>query len=78
MAADAGSPSLLIVLDLKAACGTVDHAILLESLHNMIDLSDRALQWFQSYLSDRTEYISLGGCKSRSLPVTCGVPQGFQ
>ena len=76
MAADAGSPSLLILLDLTAAFDTVDHTILLKHLHNMIGLSDQALQWFQSYLSDRTKYIPLRECKSRSLPVTCGVPQG--
>ncbi|XP_078147037.1 uncharacterized protein LOC144542992 [Centroberyx gerrardi] len=76
MAADAGSPSLLILLDLSAAFDTVDHIILLERLHTTIGLSDSALKWFQSYFSGRTEYVSLGGCRSRLLPVTCGVPQG--
>ena len=76
MTADAGSPSLLILLDLTAAFDTVDHTILLERLHTTIGLSDSALKWFQSYLSGRTEYVSLGRCKSRQLPVSCGVPQG--
>src|SRR4029434_7199241 len=69
MTADAGSPSLLILLDLTAAFDTVDHTILLERLHTTIGLSDSALKWFQSYLSGRTEYVSLGRCKSRQLPV---------
>ena len=76
MAADSGSPSLLILLDLTAAFDTVDHTILLKRLHNTAKITDHALQWFKSYLSDRTEHIALGGCESRTLPVTCGVPQG--
>ena len=76
MTADSGSPSLLILLDLTAAFDTVDHTILLERLQNTIQLTDHALQWFKSYLSDRTEHVSLGGSESRPLRVTCGVPQG--
>ena len=75
MAADVGSPSLLILLDLSAAFDTVHHNILLTRLHS-IGLSDSALNWFQSYISDRTECVSLGKEKSRTHPVTCGVPQG--
>lgn len=78
MAAEARSPSLLILHDLTAASDTVDHNIPLERLLNIVGLSDCALKWFQWHLSDRTQYqyVSLGGCKSRLLPVTCGVPQG--
>lgn len=64
------SPSLLILLDLPADFDTVDHAILLERLQKTVGLSGSALQWFQSYLSDRTEYLSLGGSKSRLLTVS--------
>ena len=76
MAADSDSPSLLILLDLTAAFDTVDHNILLHRLHSTIGLSDTVLNWFTSYLTDRTEYVALGKAKSHIHHVTCGVPQG--
>ncbi len=60
-AADTGSPSLLILLDLTAAFDTVDHHILLRRLHSTIGLSDSTLGWFTSYLTGRTEYVSWRG-----------------
>ncbi len=76
MAADAGSPSLLILLDLTAAFDTVDHSILLYRLHHTISLSDSVCNWFSSYLTGRMEYVALGEAKSVTHNVTCGVPQG--
>ena len=75
MAADVGFPSLLILLNLTAAFDTVHHDILLNHLHS-IRLSASVLNWFKYYLSDRTEYVSLGREKSQTHSVTCGVPQG--
>uniref|UniRef100_A0A3B3HT49 Reverse transcriptase domain-containing protein n=1 Tax=Oryzias latipes TaxID=8090 RepID=A0A3B3HT49_ORYLA len=76
MAADQGSPSLLILLDLSAAFDTVDHGILLNRLHTTVGLSGNILNWFKSYLTNRTEYVALGNAKSHTHTVTCGVPQG--
>ena len=73
---DAGSPSLLILLDLSAAFDTVDHDILLNRLHLTTGLTGTPLSWFQSYLKNRIECISLGPSKSNPHTVTCGVPQG--
>ncbi|KAG2462775.1 RTXE polymerase, partial [Polypterus senegalus] len=72
MAADQGSSSLLILLDLTAAFDTIDHNILLHCLHYMIGLSGFALEWFESYLTDRAEYVAPGDAKSRTHTVTCG------
>ena len=34
------------------------------------------LDWFQSYLSDRKQYVDINGKSSDLLDITCGVPQG--
>ena len=35
-----------------------------------------ALQWFRSYLSQRTQYVSYNGVKSELYDISYGVPQG--
>ncbi len=35
-----------------------------------------ALQWFQSYLSDRQQFVSFVNEESHGKNITCGVPQG--
>ena len=75
LAADSGSPSLLILLDLSAAFDTVDHVMLLQRLQE-VGVTDTALKFFQSYLSERQEYVALGNLTSSVRNVTSGVPQG--
>ena len=72
---DSGSPSLLILLDLSAAFETVDHHILVSRLCTDIGLRHSTLDW-TSYLAGRMEYVSLGSARTKTGPVTCGVPQG--
>ena len=66
---------LLILLDLSAAFDTVDHSILLDRLAT-VGVSDLALQWIQSYLSGRFQYVKIGKACSTPINVSCGVPQG--
>uniref|UniRef100_A0A8C5PEC8 Reverse transcriptase domain-containing protein n=1 Tax=Leptobrachium leishanense TaxID=445787 RepID=A0A8C5PEC8_9ANUR len=62
-----------IFLDFDKAFDTVDHSIPLQKRKNS-GIGDHTLTWFQSYVSDRSQYVSISD--SSSLPVTCGVPQG--
>ena len=48
----------------------------MQRLHTDIEFTDTALQWFSSYLIDRTHYISLSTYCSTLAPVHSGVPQG--
>ena len=34
------------------------------------------MKWFESYLSNRSQYVFCNGVKSNILNITCGVPQG--
>ena len=34
------------------------------------------LHWFQPYLSNRKQYVSINGESSESFGINCGVPQG--
>ena len=49
--------SALVLLDLSSAFDTVDHDCLLTVLHDRF----AALDWFRSYLSERTQSFIVGG-----------------
>ena len=64
-----------IFLDLSKAFDTVDHTILLHKL-NHYGIRGNSYLWFQSYLSNRTQFTVIDGISSSHLPVSTGVPQG--
>ena len=66
----------MLLLDLSAAFDTVDHAILLERLHSSFGISGQAQTWFKSYLSNRTQFVSVNGARSKRFDLKHGVPQG--
>ena len=64
-----------IFLDLQKDFDTVNHKSLLDKLEHY-GIRGTAVAWFSSYLSNRSQYVSVNGCKSTNLNVKCGVPQG--
>ena len=61
---------MLILVDLSAVFDTVDYGILLEA-----GMCGTALNWFRSYLSDRSQNVSVHGVLSRPFDLNCGYPK---
>lgn len=76
LASDKGFISVLVLLDLSAAFDTIDHSILLHRLEHLIGIKGTALSWFQSYLSDRFQFVHVNDTSSTLTKVSHGVPQG--
>ena len=66
----------LVLLDLSAAFDTVNHSILLRRLQQRVGVEGSALEWFRSYLSNRTQRVLVGGMASDEQALGTGVPQG--
>ena len=64
------------MLDFSSTFDTIDHTILVHRLHTDFGFTDTVLQWFSSYLTDRTHYVSLCNHCSDFAPVHSGVHQG--
>ena len=57
------------------AFDTVNHDILLMKLEHY-GIRDSALNWFESCLSKRKQFVSVNGENSELRELSCGVPQG--
>ena len=66
----------LCLLDLSSAFDTIDHNILLERLSSWFGITQSALNWFSSYLTNRTYRVLIQGISSASTNLIYGVPQG--
>ena len=74
-ALEEGKDVRTVFLDMSRAFDRVWHKGLLHKLNNF-GVRGCMLDWFQSYLSDRSQRVVLNGVRSSSLPTKAGVPQG--
>ena len=75
MAIDKGHSAILVLLDLSAAFDTVDHSMLLSRLNTRFGICDKALDWFQSYLSGRTQFVKVNNGISVSHSISMVFPK---
>ena len=74
-ALDEGNFGCSIFIDLQKAFDTVDHEILLSKL-DFYGIRGNALKWFRSFLTERSQFVSISGTESKSRFMQHGVPQG--
>jgi Reverse transcriptase (RNA-dependent DNA polymerase) len=74
-ALNAGDWCIGVFLDLKKAFDTVQHNILLKKLEKF-GISGNILEWFRSYLSNRTQCVDINGSLSDLRDIIMSVMQG--
>ena len=72
---DIGSTVISVFLDFSKAFDCIDHEILLTKL-DLYGVRGVTGQWFKSYLSRRSQYVSIDKKSSNFAGVSHGVPQG--
>ena len=73
---DDGRVTELTLLDFSAAFDTIAHTNLLRGLGNWFGVSEKALDWFKSYLTGRSQRLKLGNCLSSRSDLYFGDSQG--
>ena len=72
---DDGNIGCGVFVDLQKAFDTLDHQILLAKL-NHYGIRGVSNNWFKSYLSNCSQYVSINGYESSLAVINYGVPEG--
>ena len=75
-ALDRKSMVILVMLDVSSAFDTIEHEVLLTRLEHTFGITDKALAWLRSYLSERHQHVVVDSTMSADYVLQCGVPQG--
>ena len=72
---DSEQRNIAVYLDFSKAFETVNHNILMSKLRHH-GVRGVMQSWFESYLSNRKQYVSIKNCRSSMSNITLGVPKG--
>ena len=72
---DENRVSGLVLVDYRKAFDLIDHSILIKILYSY-GIRGQFLELFESYFSDRSQCVNVGGVKSTIRHIDYGVPQG--
>ena len=67
---DRGENVYLLLLDLSAAFDTMNHSLLLSRLENSFSIMGTVLQWFHSYLLDRSQFVEINDTELSVMDLT--------
>ena len=73
---DNGELNGVVFLDIRKAFDSINHKILLQKMEKQFGVSNAALRWFKSYLTDREQSCFVNGTMSTPKKVLCGAPRG--
>ena len=60
---------------LKVSYASIPFDFCLNTLRSL-GVKGQAYEWFMSYLACHSQAVCVNGCKSNTMPLNCGVPQG--
>lgn len=64
-----------VFTDFSKAFDRVSHNLLLQDLE-LVGVKGTSKRWFHTYLTGRTQFITIGSTKSKGVKPTSGIPQG--
>ena len=73
---DGGKQTDVVCLDMSKPFDKVHHKNLISKLRHVHGFSGKLLRWFESYLVNRKQRVTVLGATSSAKPVLSGVPQG--
>jgi len=71
-----GGETVLVLLDLSAAFDTIDHTVFINRLRSRYGVGGTALNFFSSYLHNRSQSVLVDNTRSQPVMVDFGMPQG--
>ena len=71
-----GCETVLVLLDLSAAFDTIDHTVFINRLRSRYGVGGAPLNWFSSYLHNRSQSVLVDDVRSQPVLVDFGMPDG--